>query len=106
MTRSSDASWYVQTNVDLAYRHDTGTINSSPISTAAPLVRVNHKCPAIIKIPVEDPDGDTVHCRFASSSEAGFSWNYQEMLVLDQVRHLLNTRSTFTAGYSPHSASP
>ncbi|XP_031552327.1 uncharacterized protein LOC116289522 isoform X2 [Actinia tenebrosa] len=43
--------------------------NSSPVSTLPLTVYLNLGIPSVIKIPVEDPDGDIVRCRYASYQE-------------------------------------
>ncbi|XP_035679046.1 uncharacterized protein LOC118417560 [Branchiostoma floridae] len=62
-------SWYAKTVVDLSPRSDTGQPNSSPISASAPIVRIIQQCDSIIRIPVEDPDGDAVRCRWGSGTD-------------------------------------
>ncbi|CAH1268827.1 Hypp4004 [Branchiostoma lanceolatum] len=64
--------WYARTLVDLRPRSDTGEPNSSPITASAPVVRITQECDAVIRIPVEDPDGDAVRCRWGiGSAECG-----------------------------------
>ncbi|KAJ8032100.1 Integrin beta-like protein D [Holothuria leucospilota] len=62
-------SWNIRTRVDLNPRSDNGLINSSPVTETSPIVPVALDCPAAIQIPVSDPDGDVVRCRYAT----GFS---------------------------------
>ena len=41
----------MRTTVNLTRRADTGTVNSSPASAMAPIVRIQHGCNATIEIP-------------------------------------------------------
>ena len=75
----------MSTSVNLARRSDNGRINSSPISRSAALVQFREGCPQSLRIPVEDPDGDVVKCRYSTYSESQF---YNESFpygVLDEV---------------------
>ncbi|PFX27722.1 Deleted in malignant brain tumors 1 protein [Stylophora pistillata] len=63
-------SWKVETAINLAPRWDNGKINSSPVTRSPPIVRFPGGCRQSFRIPVEDPDGDTVKCRFATYSES------------------------------------
>ena len=65
---SGGSSWSLSTTVNLTRRADTGQINSSPVSASIPIVRVQKGCSQVIRIPMEDPDGDVVRCRWATGS--------------------------------------
>lgn len=65
-----DSSWLVSGEIDLTPRPDNGKINSSPVTKSLAIVRFQQGCPKEIRIPVEDPDGDTVKCRWASVQES------------------------------------
>lgn len=92
--RSGGSSWEVRVKGNLARRTDNGLINTSPISTMAPVVRLQYGCNHMLQIPgntelststshrlennciehsafhsiVADADGDTIRCRWAESS--------------------------------------
>ena len=68
------SSWKVQTAINFAPRSDNGKINSSPVTRSPPIVRFPGGCRQSFRIPVEDPDGDTVKCRFATYLES-FKFN-------------------------------
>ncbi|CAH1268829.1 MRC1 [Branchiostoma lanceolatum] len=61
--------WYARTLVDLSPRSDTGQPNSSPITASAPVVKITQECDAVIRFPVEDPDGDAVRCRWGIGAD-------------------------------------
>lgn len=63
-------SWRVKTTINLSPRSDNGKINSSPVTRSPAIVRFPGGCRQSFRIPVEDPDGDTVKCRFATISES------------------------------------
>ena len=75
----------MSTSVNLTRRSDNGRINSSPISRSAALVRFPEACPRSIRIPVEDPDGDVVKCRYSTSSESEINSDSFPYGVLDEV---------------------
>ena len=60
--------WSLPTTFSLARRSDTGQINSSPRAITSPVVRIQQGCNSIISLPVSDPDGDVIRCRWASNS--------------------------------------
>ncbi|XP_052105024.1 fibropellin-3-like [Mytilus californianus] len=53
---------------NLTIRSDNGLINSPPICSMQPIVRLKQGCSYSMKIPVIDEDGDFVKCRWATSS--------------------------------------
>ena len=62
--------WKVETAINLAPRSDNRKINSSPVTRSPAIVRFPGGCRQSFRIPVEDPDGDTVKCRFATFWES------------------------------------
>jgi len=62
-------SWIVKVNMDLKKRDDTKQINSSPITSMPPIVRLTKNCNQTIRIPVNDADGDIVRCRWSEYSK-------------------------------------
>ena len=75
----------MSTSVNLTRRADNGRINSSPISGSSAIVRFPENCPQSIRIPVEDPDGDVVKCRYSTSLESEFNSDSFPHGVLDEV---------------------
>ena len=49
----------------LIVRNDAGQINSSPRAITAPVVRLQEGCNHTLTLPVSDPDGDIIRCRWA-----------------------------------------
>ncbi|XP_069118968.1 integrin beta-like protein A [Argopecten irradians] len=64
-----NGDWNLQTIVDLHQRSDTGRPNSSPITSNKPLFEVQFTCHHELKIPMVDPDGDNLKCRWAVGDE-------------------------------------
>ncbi|XP_023930721.1 uncharacterized protein LOC112041562, partial [Lingula anatina] len=64
-------SWVVITEYNAGIRSDTGTPNSSPITTSKPLIDLDITCGYRFEIPYADADGDTVQCRWATGIECG-----------------------------------
>ena len=63
------SSWRVSTTFSLVRRNDTGKINSTPRAITSPVLRIQEGCNHTITIPVTDPDGDIVRCRWAVGDE-------------------------------------
>lgn len=61
-------SWEVRVKGNLA-RRSNGRVNSSPVTTSTPIVRLQSGCTHNIRIPVQDADQDVIRCRWASSSQ-------------------------------------
>ncbi|KAI8499304.1 hypothetical protein Bbelb_230680 [Branchiostoma belcheri] len=67
-----DPDWQVRTQFDIGVRGDTGRPNSSPITASSAIHRIQSSCDAVVRIPTEDSDGDTVKCYYSSVfSECG-----------------------------------
>ncbi|XP_022794139.1 uncharacterized protein LOC111332922 isoform X2 [Stylophora pistillata] len=82
LVRYADSSWLVSTKVNLYKRSDNGKINSSPVSRSPAIVRFQQGCHKSLRIPVEDPDGDFVKCRWATYAESFIrndSFSYGEL---------------------------
>ncbi|XP_038071724.1 uncharacterized protein LOC119740469 [Patiria miniata] len=61
--------YLLNATVDLTPRNNRGgIINSSPVGAVVPVQLVQQGCTHVIRIPVSDPDGDVVRCRFADES--------------------------------------
>ncbi|XP_071949697.1 uncharacterized protein [Antedon mediterranea] len=58
--------WNMISTIDLRPRPDTRLPNSSPYTTVIPIIRVQQGCSSKIRIPVSDPDYDTVRCRWTN----------------------------------------
>ena len=64
-----NSRWRVSTTFSLIRRNDTGKINSTPRAITSPVLRIQEGCNHTITIPVTDPDGDIVRCRWAVGQE-------------------------------------
>ena len=62
-------SWSVSTTFSLAIRNDTNEINSTPRASIDPVIRLQAGCNHRMSLPVHDPDGDIIRCRWAVGSE-------------------------------------
>ena len=63
------SAWRVPTSFSLTRRSDTGEINSTPRAITSPILRIQEGCNHTIRVPVTDPDGDNVRCRWAVGNE-------------------------------------
>ncbi|MEQ2225373.1 hypothetical protein ILYODFUR_016784, partial [Ilyodon furcidens] len=63
-------SWRAVTDVELGFRSDTNQINTSPLTTILPALRVPSNCPRNIRLLAFDPDGDEVKCRNGITSDS------------------------------------
>ena len=68
-------SYNLSTTFTVRIRNDTGRINSSPRVTSFPIIRLQEGCNHTIVLPVSDPDGDTVRCRWAEGIECSGACN-------------------------------
>ena len=67
-----NSGWSILTIFSMARRSDTGRINSTPRPITTPLLRLQANCNHKIRIPVTDPDNDTVRCRWGvGAAECG-----------------------------------
>ena len=80
-----DSSWLVSGEIDLTPRSDNGKINSSPVTRSLAIFRLQEGCPKEIRIPVEDPDGDTVKCRWANVQESSIPSDSFPYGLLEEV---------------------
>ena len=62
-------NWNVSTTFSLSRRNATNMINSTPRTSVDPVIHVQAGCTHRIVLPVHDPDGDIVRCRWASGKE-------------------------------------
>ena len=85
----ADSRWLVSTNISLSRRSDNGKINSSPVSKSPAIVRFQHGCQRSLRVPVEDPDGDVVKCRWATSAESSIPGDSCPYTVLNEVKFSL-----------------
>ena len=75
----------MSTTVNLTRRSDSGRINSSPVSRSPAIIRWQEGCSQSLRIPVEDPDGDIVKCRWAAISESAINSDSFPFGRLDEV---------------------
>ncbi|KAJ7383305.1 hypothetical protein OS493_029271 [Desmophyllum pertusum] len=90
LARYADSSWLVSTKLDLTPRSDNGKINSSPVSRSPAIFRLHEGCKQSLRIPVEDPDGDVVKCRWASKIESNIPSDSFPHGVLDEENCVLS----------------
>lgn len=64
--------WSALTQMDLAFRSDTHSINHCPVSSTVASLRVPQNCFTKLHLLAHDPDGDEVKCRLSSSAPANF----------------------------------
>ncbi|XP_052683063.1 uncharacterized protein LOC128163488 [Crassostrea angulata] len=66
--RGSSDSMRMTMTADLRPRADTGVMNSSPVATMSPIVRLLAGCQHSFRIPVIDADNDIVRCRLPNTT--------------------------------------
>ncbi|XP_014844945.1 PREDICTED: mucin-5AC-like [Poecilia mexicana] len=62
--------WRAVTDVELSFRSDSNQINTSPVTTILPALRIPSNCPRNISLLAFDPDGDEVRCRNGITSDS------------------------------------
>ncbi|KAK3579266.1 hypothetical protein CHS0354_033344 [Potamilus streckersoni] len=81
-------------------REDTGRINSSPVTSIQPLVRVQYGCDATINLLVSDPDGDIVRCRWSNEGdECGSTCSSFPGAFLNEDTCTISYQATTNVGY-------
>ncbi|KAL3881709.1 hypothetical protein ACJMK2_028110 [Sinanodonta woodiana] len=101
LVHAGNGGWELRVKTNLAPRADIGRVNSSPQIDITPIVRLIHGCQHKIRIPVSDPDGDEVRCRWAESSqqECDSICNAFVGAVLDQTTCTLTYNAVASSGY-------
>ena len=93
------SGWSLLTRLHLTKRNDTGKINSTPRAITAPVIRLQEGCNHTIPLAVSDPDGDTVHCRWASGSECASICNAFPGAVLNSTSCTITYWANGGTGY-------
>ena len=63
-------SWEVRVKGNLTRRADNSRVNTSPVTSVTPIVRLRHGCSHRIVIPNQDADQDIVRCRWAEAAQS------------------------------------
>ena len=93
--------WNLPTTFSLMKRNDTGPINSTPRAISYPVIRLQHGCSHTLPIPVNDPDGDIVRCRWAvGSNECGDICNRFPGAILDSTTCTFTYEANGATGYN------
>ncbi|XP_061188491.1 uncharacterized protein LOC133196641 [Saccostrea echinata] len=104
-TGASSKNVRMTMTANTAPRVDTGVINSSPVVTMAPIIRLLYNCPHTFRIPVIDADGDIVRCRFSSGSdtdECGYLCNGLSGSTIDKDTCMFSYNTTRTGTFGVH----
>lgn len=87
---------------DLRPRADKGVINSSPVATMSPIVRLLAGCQHSFRIPVIDADNDIVRCRLPNTTfntdECGYLCGGLPGSALDTDVCIFSYNTTFGTG--------
>ncbi|KAK3611459.1 hypothetical protein CHS0354_032740 [Potamilus streckersoni] len=96
---------YMKTDVNLNIRGDTGKANGSPYASLPSIIGIQYNCISIIKLPVDDPDGDLIRCRWAEPQECRTGCTNVPVppntVILDRVECTLTVSAHASAGYLP-----
>ena len=57
--------------INLKTQQHTNKINTAPIISMPPIIKIPLGCPRLIKVPVVDIDGDFIKCRWSTGTECG-----------------------------------
>ncbi|KAL3881472.1 hypothetical protein ACJMK2_027911 [Sinanodonta woodiana] len=95
------SNWELRVKANLAPRTDTGRVNTAPQVDISPIVRLIHGCHHTIWIPVTDPDGDDVRCRWANMTlnECAGICNASTGAVLNETTCTVTFDATGSKGY-------
>ncbi|CAG2251248.1 unnamed protein product [Mytilus edulis] len=92
--------WSLQTTIDLRLRDDINSTNSSPITTSQPLHTLQFSCYHELKLPMYDPDGDLVKCRWAVGKECDSVCHAMPSASLDEDTCTLKFNATSGSSYT------
>jgi hypothetical protein len=62
------AGWAITTRINLEPRSDNGLYNNAPVATMMSPIYIPYNKTIVINVPVADPDGDPLRCRWAMKS--------------------------------------
>ena len=68
LATNSFAYWSISTHINLEKRSDNDLYNNAPVATMMSPINIPINQPTVINIPVGDADGDTLRCRWSTSS--------------------------------------
>jgi hypothetical protein len=68
LTTAPSASWSISSNINLQPRSDNGFYNNAPVATMMSPIEIPVNKPTAIQIPIGDADGDTLRCRWSTST--------------------------------------
>ena len=61
-------AWSITSRIKLQRRSDNGMFNNAPIATIMSPINIQVNAATAITVPVSDPDGDIVRCRWATAA--------------------------------------
>ncbi|CAF1945183.1 unnamed protein product [Rotaria magnacalcarata] len=61
-------SWSISSHINLVRRPDNGMFNNASIAAVMSQINIQQNHKTLITVSVSDPDGDTIRCRWANSS--------------------------------------
>ncbi|XP_063425719.1 mucin-2-like isoform X1 [Mytilus trossulus] len=92
--------WNLQTTIDLRIRDDINSTNSSPITASKPLYTLQFSCYHELKLPMYDPDGDLVKCRWAVGRECDSVCHAMPSASLDEDTCTLKFNTSAGSNYT------
>ncbi|XP_022109537.1 uncharacterized protein LOC110989457 [Acanthaster planci] len=94
---NAGAGYSAQAHVDLT--QNRGVINSSPMTSWMPETRIQLGCETTLTIPMSDPDGDVVKCRWASGTNESGSVSPMPNSTLDESTCSLSIGDRLMSGW-------
>lgn len=88
------------TTIDTRVRNDTQSINASPIAALPPYTGLAFGCVSNVSLPVVDPDGDVIKCRWPEPAECGQNCNQLPEAYLDENSCNIYLNVTNKTGYA------
>ena len=68
LATASKADWSISSRINVNQRSDNGLYNNAPVATMMSPIYIPVNQPTVINVPVGDADGDTLRCRWSTSS--------------------------------------
>lgn len=88
------------TTIDTRVRDDTQSINASPIAALPPYTGLPFGCVSNVSLPVVDPDGDVIKCRWPEPAKCGQNCNQLPEAYLDENFCNIYLNVTNKTGYA------
>jgi hypothetical protein len=68
LSTGASTSWSIGSHINMQKRSDNGLYNNAPVATMMSPIYIPRNTSTTISVPIADPDGDTLRCRWATNT--------------------------------------